>query len=146
MRPIHYRVERHSSVAPWMRGHGWHWHPRSPPSTTCRTEFLAMATRRPRSKVKGKARTNSHHGRLSFALCLTKSIQKWWFLNSAEQRGSWRAGTSRRPIIKLDGNGLTFEHDFKIGNKGSMMRYSHLSPKLRLTAFSLALPLQVSRT
>src|ERR1700684_1617348 len=81
--------------------------PPPPPSTTCRTEFLAMATRRPCSKNKGKVRTNSHHGRLSFALCLTKSIQKWWFLDSAEQRGSWRAGTSRRPIIKLDGNGLT---------------------------------------
>jgi hypothetical protein len=69
-------------------------------------------------KKEGKGRTNSHHGRLSFGLRLTESIQKRWLLDSAEQRRSRCAGTSRRPIIKLDRNGLTFEHDFRIGNKG----------------------------
>jgi hypothetical protein len=69
-------------------------------------------------KKRGEGRTNSHHGRLSFGLRLTEPVQKWWLLDPAEQRRSRCAGTSRRPIIKIDGNGLTFERDFKIGSKG----------------------------
>jgi hypothetical protein len=71
-----------------------------------------------KKKGGGGSSINSHHGRLSFGLRLTESIQKWWLLDSTKQRRSRCAGTSRRPIIKIDGKGLTFEYDFRIGNKG----------------------------
>jgi hypothetical protein len=118
MRLIHYRVQQHSSVTRWMRGHGQH----QPPSLALyrasdRISYCGYKDVRVQKK-RGEGRTNSHHGRLSFGLRLTEPVQKWWLLDPAEQRRSRCAGTSRRPIIKIDGNGLTFERDFKIGNKG----------------------------
>ena len=119
MRLIHYRVQQHSSVARWIRGHG----PHRPPSLALyhapnRISCCGYKETSVFKKKRGQSSINSHHGRLSFGLRLTESIQKWWLLDSTKQRRSRCAGTSRRPIIKLDGNGLTFEHDFRIRNKG----------------------------
>jgi hypothetical protein len=120
MRLSHYRVQQHSSVARWIRGHGQHQpiaHAlyRVPHRISC-CGYKETSTFKRKDR---KDRTNSHHGRLSFGLRLTESIQEWWLLDSAEQRGSRCAGTSWRPMIKIDGNRLTFEQDFRSGNKGN---------------------------
>jgi len=120
MRQVHYRGQQHSSVARRMRGHGQH----QPPALALYrvSNQIACCGYKESSvfkKRKEKGRTNSHHGRLSFSLRLAESIQKWWLLDSAEQRRSRCAGTSRRPMIKIDGNGLACEHDLRTGDKGN---------------------------